>query len=108
MPGYNIAKTNNNKQKLTHLFFVDDLKTFSKNKKEATLRLDLITQFTKDIDMKFGQDKYAYIYIVRGIQKSLGTKLSINGTDIEELDSGETYTYIGQDEDIGFKGKLNK
>ena len=87
LPGYNIAKTNNNKQKLTHLFFVDDLKTFSKNKKEATLQLDLITQFTKDIDMKFGQDKYAYIYIVRGIQKSLGTKLSINGTDIEELDS---------------------
>ena len=108
LPGYNIAKTNNNKQKLTHLFFVDDLKTFSKNKKEATLQLDLITQFTKDIDMKFGQDKYAYIYIVRGIQKSLGTKLSINGTDIEELDSGETYTYLGQDEDIGFKGELNK
>ena len=24
LPGYNIAKTNNNKQKLTHLFFVDD------------------------------------------------------------------------------------
>ena len=58
--------------------------------------------------MKFGQDKHAYIYIVRGIQKSLGTKLSINGTDIEELDSGETYTYLGQDEDISFKGKLNK
>ena len=58
--------------------------------------------------MKFGQDKHAYIYIVRGIQKSLGTKLSINGTDIEELDSGETYTYLGQDEDIGFKGELNK
>ena len=27
---------------------------------------------------------------------------------IEELDSGETYTYLGQDEDIGFKGELNK
>ena len=106
--GCNIAKTNNKKQKLAHLFFVDDLKSFARNEKEATLQLDLITQFTKDIDMKFGQDKHAYIYIVRGIQKSLGTKLSINGTDIEELDSGETYTYLGQDEDIGFKGELNK
>ena len=48
------------------------------------------------------------IYTVQGIQKSQGTKLSINGTDIEELDSGETYTYLGQDEDIGFKGELNK
>ena len=58
--------------------------------------------------MKFGLDKCAYIYIERGIQKSLDAKLSINGTDIEELDSGETYTYLGQDEDIGFKGELNK
>ena len=58
--------------------------------------------------MKFGLDKCAYIYIERGIQKFLDAKLSINGTDIEELDSGETYTYLGQDEDISFKGKLNK
>ena len=57
--------------------------------------------------MKFGLDKCAYIYIERRIQKSLGTKL-INGTDTEELDLGETYTYLGQDEDIGFKGELNE
>ena len=37
LPGYTIAKTNINKQKLTHLFFADDLKTFARNKKEATL-----------------------------------------------------------------------
>ena len=72
------------------------------------LQLDLITQFTIDIDMKFGLDKYAYIDIEWGVQKSQGTKLSINGTDIEELDSGETYTCLGQDEDMGFKGELNK
>ena len=44
-----------------HLFFVDDFarQTFARNKKE-TLQLDLITQFTKDIDMKFGPDKCAY------------------------------------------------
>ena len=53
--------------------------------------------------MKFGLDKCAYIYIVRGIQKSLGTKLSINGTDIEELDSGQTYTYLRQEEDLEFR-----
>ena len=106
--GCNIAKTNNKKQKLTHLFFVDDLKTFARNEKEATLQLDLITQFTKDIDTKFVLHKDPYICIVRGIQKSLDTKLSINGTDIEELDSGEIYTYLGQDENIGVKGELNK
>ena len=61
LPSYNITKTNNNKHNLTHLLFVDDLKTFAKNYKEATLQLNLITQFTKDIGMKFGPDKCAYI-----------------------------------------------
>ena len=103
--GCNIAKTNNKKQKLTHNFFADDLKTFARNEKEATLQLDLITQFTKDIDTKFVLHKDPYICIVRGIQKSLDTKLSINGTDIEELDSEEIYAYLGQDENIG---ELNK
>ena len=80
LAGYNITKTDNNKQKLTHLFFVDDLKIYRGNRKEETWQLYLITQFTKDIDMELGLEKCAYIYIVPCIQKSLGAKLSINGT----------------------------
>ena len=58
--------------------------------------------------MKFGLDKCAYIYTERGKRKSLGTKLTINNIDITELESGDTNKYLGQDEDIGFKGELNK
>ena len=108
LPGYNIGKPNSSRVNISHLFFVDDLKTFAKNKNEATLHLDLITRFTNDISMKFGLDKCAYIYIERGKRKSLGTKLTIHNIDITELESGETYKYLGQDEDIGFKGELNK
>ena len=108
LPGYNIGKRNSSKVNMTHLFFVDDLKTFAKNKNEATLHLDLITRFTNDINMKFGLDKCAYIYIERGKRKSLGTKLTINNIEISELESEDTYKYLGQDEDIGFKGELNK
>ena len=43
LTGYNIGKPNSNNPKLTHLFFADGLKTFARNKKEATLQLDLIT-----------------------------------------------------------------
>ena len=39
LPGYNIAKTNINKQRLTHLFFVDDLKTFARNKKRSNVTI---------------------------------------------------------------------
>ena len=108
LPGYNIGKPNSSRIKISHLFFVDDLKTFAKSKNEATLHLDLITRFTNDISMKFGLDKCAYIYIEQGKRKSLGTKLTIHNIDITELESGETYKYLGQDEDIGVKGELNK
>ena len=93
---------------MTHLFFVDDLKTFAKNKNKATLQPDLITLFTNDINMKLRLDKCTYIYIERGKRKSLGTKLTINNIEISELESEDTYKYLRQDEDIGFKGELNK
>ena len=32
----------------------------------------------------------------------------MNGLELNELDVGESYKYLGQDEDISFKGKLNK
>ena len=41
-------------------------------------------------------------------RKSPGTKLTINNIEITELESGDTYKCLGQDEDIGFKGELNK
>ena len=105
---YNIGKPNISKVNISHLFFVDDLKTFAKNKNAATLHLDLITRFTNYISMKFGLDKCAYIYIERGKRKSFGTKLTSHNIDITELESGETYKYLGQDKDIGLKGELNK
>ena len=74
---------------------MDDLKTFAKDKNEATLHLDLITRFTNDINMKFDLDKCAYVYIDRGKRKSPGTKLTVNNIEITELGSGDTYKYLG-------------
>ena len=108
LPGYNIGKRNSSKVNMAQLFLVDDLKTFAKNKNEATLHLDLITRFTNDINMKLGLDTCAYIYIERGKRKSLDTKLTISNIEISELESEDTYKYLGLDEDIGFKGELNK
>ena len=108
LPGYNIGKPNSSKVNISHHFFLDDLKTFAKNKNEATLHLDLFTRFTNDINMKFGLDKCANIYIERGKWKSLSTKLTINNIEITELESRDTCKYLGQDKYIGFKGELNK
>ena len=50
---------------LTHLFFVDDLKLFALNLDQSKLQLDIVTQFSKDIGMEFGEEKCGYIYIHR-------------------------------------------
>ena len=72
------------------------------------LQLDLISKFTKDIGMEFGQDKCAYIYISKGKKESLGEKFSIEEMELNELEDGEPYKYLGQDECVGYDNALNK
>ena len=57
--------------------------------------------------MQFGVDKCAYMYIERGKRKSLGEMININGVEIKELEEGDTYKYLGQDESAGYDGPAN-
>ena len=63
--GYLIGPPGNRTMKLTHLLFVDDLKTYANNKETALKQLEIITTFTNDIGMKFGSDKCAYMNVER-------------------------------------------
>ena len=58
--------------------------------------------------MEFGIDKCSYINIETGMKKSLGVNLCLNDFQISELENGECYKYLGQDEDIGSDNVLNK
>ena len=108
LPGYKPGQPGQRNNEITHLFFVDDLKTFAKDIMGAKAQLDLISTFTKDIGMTFGKDKCAYMYIERGRKVSLGEKLTINDMELDELENGESYKYLGQDESIGYDDVLNK
>ena len=46
-----------------HNFFVDDIKLYASSISILKKQLDLVTTFSNDIGMKFGQDKCAYIKI---------------------------------------------
>ena len=86
-PGYRAGPPGQRNTKITHLFFVDDLKTYAQDINEAKLQLDLVTSFTKDIGMEFGSDRSAYIYIERGQKVSLGENFSINDVELKELET---------------------
>ena len=76
-PGYKAAPPGKRKNCMSYLSFADDLKTHAQDIQEAKLQFYLITTSTKDINMQFGNDKCAYIYIKRDKQVSLGRKFSI-------------------------------
>ena len=42
------------KEKINHLFFMDDLKLYSRNEKELDWLVQIIRFFSKDIGMEFG------------------------------------------------------
>ena len=64
--GYTIGTRSKSNTILNHVFFVDDLKLFARNLYIAKQLLDIVTTFSKDINMQFGVDKCAYTYIERG------------------------------------------
>ena len=106
--GYTLGKQGDRNLNITHLFFVDDLKLYSSSVEKAKIQLDIVTTFSNNIGMSFGLDKCAYLCIEHGKRKSLEESIVINDTEIRELDIGETYTYLGVDENIGMNGELNK
>ena len=103
-----MGSPNRRTTKLTHLFFVDDLKMYSENINQAKQQLDIVILFSKDIGMQFGLEKCAYVYIERGKRKQLGENITVNNIAIEELKQDDTYKYLGQDEAVTLNGPLNK
>ena len=83
---------------------MDDLKLYATNIDTGKLLLDIITTFIKDVGMSFGEKKCAYICIENDKRKSLGQMIEINGLRVKQLQEEELYTYLGQDEAMGYNG----
>lgn len=106
--GYMMGTPGKRDTKITHLFFVDDLKLYSSNENKLKLQLDTITKFSNDIGMQFGEEKCAYICVENGKRKSLGNTIEINKVKIREIEEEETYKYLGIEETVQFNTALNK
>ena len=67
-----------------------------------------MTLFSKDIGMKFGVDKCAFVKIEKGKQIQNPGPLIINDLIVKPLPTGDTYTYLGIDENITYDGPMKK
>ena len=100
---YEIGRTSD----ITHNFFVDDLKLHASNI-NIKKPLDLVTTFSKDTGMTFGEDKCAYQQVENKklIKNTEGLKMS--NLHIKPIKDGDTYKYLGIDENISYVGTVNK
>ena len=95
---------NDRRKTKAHNFFVDDLKLYSTTINVAKKQLDLATQFSRDICMDFETNKCAYLKIVKGMIVSDGEPLVMNNLTIKPVKEGDTYNYLGIDENISYHG----
>ena len=103
--GYAYGK--NRQYQHTHNFFVDDLKHFATNMNIKCL-FDIVTLFSKDIGMKFRVDKCAVVQIEKDKLIQNPEPLIIKDLIIKPLPSGDSYTYLGIDENKTYDGPMNK
>ena len=108
LQGYRIDKNGNRNQNISHLFFVDDLKLFATNMNQMKLLLDQVTQFHNDIGMTIAQSKCSYMAVERGTTTAATEPIMINNVTINPMKERDSYKYLGQDENLGYVGPVNK
>ena len=88
-PGYTLGTA-----KINHLFFMDDLKLFSKNEKEINSLVSTVHSVSKDIKMEFGIQKCGVLVMKGGkVIKTQGINLG-DSTVIKDIDENG-YRYLG-------------
>ncbi|XP_044751720.1 uncharacterized protein LOC123311715 [Coccinella septempunctata] len=102
--GYSI----NDITKLSHLFYMDDLKLYARGRKQLEGELELVRKFSEDIGMSFGLQKCAVIEVKRGKMVEGGNIRISDGREIAELSFGERYKYLGIQQTYEIKQRENK
>ena len=84
-----------NKEKINHLLFLDDLKLYSRSEKGLDSLVQTVSVFGEDIGMEFGIGKSAMLVMEKGkIVKSIGIEFP-NGKVTKLLQEGKSYKYLG-------------
>lgn len=86
---------------ITHMFYMADLKTYTKSDKDQKGLLTIIKGFSDDIGIKFGLGKCAKATFQRSRLTSMeNIKLDIDST-IQDQEQEGSYKYLGVNEGDG-------
>jgi len=87
------------KTKISHLLYMDDLKLIAKSEEELQKQIQTVKTFSDDIHMELGLDKCAKITFKRGKLTHSQNLVIVINREIQELEQGKTYKYLGIEED---------
>ncbi|XP_030746059.1 uncharacterized protein LOC115874901 [Sitophilus oryzae] len=94
--GYKCGKPGIRGHKVTHLFYMDDLKLYTAGERDLKISLRIVEEFTSAIGMELGLNKCAVIHLKRGRNENYGEDVQlVDGSTIQKLTDDETYTYLG-------------
>jgi hypothetical protein len=96
------------KTKISPLLYMDDLKLISKSEEELQKQIQTVKTFSDNIHMEFGLEKCAKIAFKRGkLVHSQNLAINFN-REIQELEQGKTYKYLGIEESEGIQHQQMK
>ena len=81
--------------KVTHTFYMDDLKLFAESKEKLRHLLQVVTTFSNDIRMEFGVDKCRLVNLHRGKLVDADSFRINERDEIRSMAEGESYKYLG-------------
>ena len=94
--------------KISHLLYMDDLKLIAKSEKELQKQKETVKTFGDDINTEFGLEKCAKITFKRGKLTRLKNLVTDTNREIQELEQGKTYKYLGIEESEGIQHQQMK
>ena len=103
--GYEEHKT---KTKISHLLYMDDLKLIAKSEEELQKQIQTVKTFSNDINMEFGLEKCAKITFKRGKLTHSQNLVIDTNREIQDLEQGKTYRYLGIEESEGIQHQQMK
>jgi hypothetical protein len=96
------------KTKISHLLYVDDLKLIAKSEEEFQRQIQTVKNFSDDIHMEFGLEKCAKVTLKTGKLIFSQNLVIDNNREIQELEQGKTYKYLGIEESEGIQHQQMK
>ena len=87
---------------------MDDLKLIAKSQEETKKQIHIFKIFSDDINMEFGLEKCAKITFKRGKLNHSQNLVIDTNREIQELEQGNTFKYLGIEESEGIQHRQMK